>query len=176
MKNGILILAGALLLAPATPLAAQTITSHPATERGKHSLLLSLYSGPQIGYWVRQSDRTDFGLEVGGFGDFGDDSKQFGLTATPGLKHYHSSVGPLTPYTYVGVPISYMRSSVGESAVVSSFGAGGIFGLGLDWFPSSRVSIGGHAQLSAVFTDYDGPNHVISIRTATSGVRVHLYF
>jgi hypothetical protein len=177
MKNGILILAGALLLAPAAPLAGQTMPSHPASERGQHSLLVSTNGSSQIGYWVRKSDRTDIGLEVGGFGDFGRGQRQLGVTATPALKHYLSATGPFTPYTYVGIPLSYQRASSDLSgAATHQYGVGGVFGLGLDWFPWSRLSLGAHAALSGVYIKPNGDGGIFSVRTYTSGIRAQLYF
>jgi hypothetical protein len=180
MKSGILILAGALLLAPATPLAAQTITSHPASERGEHSLALSLNGTSQIGYWTRQSDRTDLGFEVGANGLFSDSNSHVSLTVTPAIKRYHSSAGPLAPYTYIGIPLYYTRSTADNvdfpDTKFNSYGLGGIVGIGLDWFPLQHVSIGGHAGLRANFFDQTDGDAAFSIGTFTSGIRAQLYF
>jgi hypothetical protein len=180
MKNGILILAGALLLAPATPLAAQTITSHPASERGQHSLALSFYGGQQIGYWTKKSDRTDLGLDFGVSGAFRDETTDLTINLTPALKHYLSAAGALAPYSYVGLPFSWNRTSRdnvgapdGSSSAVS---VGGSVGLGLDWFPLPQVSIGGHAGLVAYHWGSEGAEGTFIINTLSSGVRVQLYF
>lgn len=180
MKNGILILAGALLLVPATPLAAQSLTSHPASERGNHSLSLSLYGGPQIGYWVRKSGRTDLGVDFGASGMFHEDNTTFSLTATPALKRYLAPAGALAPYTYIGAPFTYGRSTShidgSPDDSHSSVVAGGIVGLGLDWFPVRQVSIGGHAGLTAYYWKPEGDESTLVIQTLTSGVRVQFYF
>ena len=174
MKNGILILAGALLLAPTTPLAAQTIGSYPATERGQHSIALSIDGNSRIGYWTRQSDRTDLGLELGFGGAFSDSNSNLTLILTPAIKHYVTPAGPLAPYTYFGLPVSFSRSS-NDFDSSHNWALGGVFALGVDWFPLPQVSVGGHAGVNASYRDGNGSG-LVSVGTFTSAIHAQLYF
>jgi hypothetical protein len=175
MKNGILILAGALLLAPTTPLAAQTIGSYPAAERGQHSISLSIDGDSQIGYWTRQSDRTDLGLELGVTGLFSDSNSSVSLNLTPAIKHYVTPAGPLAPYTYLGIPVSFARAS-NDLDSQHSFGLGGVFAFGVDWFPLPQVSVGGHAGVDVFYSNVGSGSGLFSVRTFTSAIRAQLYF
>jgi hypothetical protein len=64
MKRWSLILAGALVLAPVAPAAAQSVGAYPAAERGRHSIVVGTAGNGSIGYWTRRSDRTDLGLDL----------------------------------------------------------------------------------------------------------------
>jgi hypothetical protein len=164
----------------AAPLQAQAVGAHPATERGKHSIALEVDGGPQIGYWSRRSERTDLGLDVGVSGLWSDGSDQIAVALTPAIKHYLRPTGALAPYTYWGIPLTYMRTSNDNVGVPDTshdrWGAGGLVGFGLDWFPISQVSIGGHVGFRIDYTDLPDDDQYLRIGTASSGIRVHLYF
>ena len=171
MKKWVLALTGILGLAHTTPLAAQAVGSYSAVERGGRSIVLSVGGGGQIGYWTRRNERTDLGLEVGVNGIAGEGTTVLTLSVTPALKRYHAPTGPLAPYTYLGIPLSY---AVSESDDV--FRVGGLVGFGLEWLPVPQVSLGGHVGLRASYHHQGGGLGLIDFGTVSSGIRMHLYF
>jgi hypothetical protein len=179
VKKWIVLTAGFLSLASST-VAAQSIGSHPASERGRRSIALGVGGATQVGFWTRSSDRTDLGLELSGNGFFSDRNTTLLLTLTPSLKRYHGAAGPLAPYTFFGVPLQYQRSAndnVGApDTAQDSYGVGGAAGFGLDWFPVPQVSLGGHVGLQAIFHQFPDDSNVLSVNTLSSGIRAHLYF
>jgi hypothetical protein len=57
---------------------------------------------------------------------------------------------------------------------------GAELGVGLDWFPARRVSIGGHVGVrgfaGSLEVSDDAEQDFTGISTLNSGIRVHLYF
>ena len=182
MKRRMVLLAGILATVFCAPLAAQGVGAHTAPERGKRSIVLDVAGDPQIGYWSRLGERTDLGLDVGMNGIWSDGTDQFTLLLTPALKRYLRPAGVLAPYTYWGIPLSYMRmrnDNVGVPDTSDSrWEVGGLVGFGLEWFPVSQVSIGGHIGFGVRYTDLssDHSSSHLRIGTNSSGIRVHLYF
>lgn len=176
MTRRLVVLAAALGGLLATSAQAQTVGSHPAADRGTRSLALQINSSPQIGLWMRHSDRTDLGLEFSLNARFGSRDRNYSVGVMPGMKRYVSSDGPLAPYTYFAIPLFYGRTDYEEVPDYDYYSAGALLALGMDWFPIPRVSIGGHAGVQALYQNPSNDEGVLNIGTATSAVRVHLYF
>lgn len=180
MTSRVAALAVILVVISTTALAAQEIGSHPASERGRRSIVLDVSGGPQIGYWTRRSDRTDLGLDFGVGGMLSHDVDNVSISLTPAIKRYLSTTGPLAPYTYFGVPLTYSRSEFDNTGApddnVNTYALGGLVGFGLEWFPIAQVSIGGHVGLRGEFMHRDDDEgNTIRFGTTSSGIRVHLY-
>lgn len=104
-----------------------------------------------------------------------------GGAATPATKRYLRSTGPLAPYTYWGVPLSYSRTENENTGAPDTsqdaFGVGGIAGFGLEWLPIAQVSIGGHVGLQGHYLHRTGgEGNMFQLGTMSSSLRVHLYF
>lgn len=180
MNQRLLALAGLCLLS-ATPLIAQETGTHPAAERGRHSILLDIDGGPQIGFWARHGDRTDLGLDLGVTGFVREGNRQYSLVATPAIKRYLTSPGPLAPYLYFGVPLNYSRqeddSAGAPDNIQQAVGVGGRAGFGLEWFPISQLSIGGHVGFLGHYQHWTNDfGDALQLGTMSSGARIHLYF
>jgi hypothetical protein len=168
-------------LAPAPALVAQETGPHPAAERGRRSIVLDIDGGPQIGFWTRRTDRTDLGLDLGLNAYLRDDLRQLSIAVTPGIKRYLTSVAPLAPYVYFGLPLNYTRQdddNVGTpDNTRHAVGVGGQVGFGLEWFPVTQVSIGGHVGFRTHYQSWDDDfDDTLQLGTMSSGARVHLYF
>ena len=179
MNERLLILVGLLCFMPPTTLVAQETGSQPAAGRGEHSIVLDINGGPQIGFWARASDRTDLGLDLGVNGLLRGETTHLSVMATPAIKRYLTSTGPLAPYLYFGVPLNYTRQdndNVGApDDVQHGFGVGGRAAFGLEWFPVRQVSIGGHVGLQANFQHWNNDSDdTLQLGTVSSGARVHL--
>jgi hypothetical protein len=194
-RRTIAILAATLLTAGSA--AAQTADTASAAPRNT-SFSFGLGSSQRVGLWHRVTPRVQVGMEVLGRrettstdgGELEARSTQLGIA--PGVKFYSSTTAPVLPYVFVGGEASFGHARAENEAVGGEIieaeqtfrTLGAELGLGVDWFPVQRVSIGGHAAIGANWsrTQYetDGAEHpeqkTSSIGTFSSGVRVHFYF
>jgi hypothetical protein len=153
--------------------------------RGKHFIVAETFSNTSIGFGLRAGDRTDVMLELAGrvFEDGGTRTRLVSLR--PALKRYLGSTeGSVAPYLFLGLRADWSWRNFSDSPVQSSRALGGRAGVGVDWFPTQRVSIGGHVGAEAVALRSDGtllggPDAVSTghdVGTFSSGIRVRLFF
>lgn len=162
------------------PLAVTAQDAPSALERPDHSILLGVGETTNLGYWMRVGDRTDAGVE-GGFSiveEGGSDATA--IAASLSLKRYWSPAeSTVAPYSILGIRALSTDGLISESREYGAFG-----GVGLDWFPAQRVSIGGHLSLRASLTRRTSPlfaggeedHNGWMVRTVSSGIRLQLYF
>jgi hypothetical protein len=172
------------LLAAATAAAAQN-----AQARAMHTFVVS--AAPGIGLFWRHSDATDLGLFLTGSVLSQDGQSRDAIAIEPTLRRYWRPDDRLTPYTHLALVGSWtdQKSDNTIGTVENRTLALGIeAGLGLEWFPIERVSIGGHAGvklqqawLRNVTPMISGPQviqnqHQRTASTFQSGMQVRFYF
>ncbi len=177
--------------------AAQSADTATAAEPRSNSFSLGIGYSPRVGVWHRFSPRVQAGVEVVGRREASGDDDGHGFTSTqvgiaPAIKLYASTNAPLLPYVYGEASVSFGSARTvadgppGEELIseqnVRTLGV--VIGLGMDWFPVERVSVGGHAGLEAQWRRYEyesgatefPPQTGSTIGTFNSGLRVHFYF
>ncbi len=188
--TGAAIAAAGLLMA--TGAAAQETNG---LERPGTSISVGAGSGIEVGLWRRVSPRASVGLEVSAFSrsseyqfpDSGDEleNEERLVTVGPALKVYTGPGGAFLPYGYASAFLQFgstrYQPLVGEAQEADLSGFGGQVGLGVDWFPVQRVSIGGHVGVEGFSSsreedDSDVREDVTRFGTFNSGIRVQLYF
>ena len=172
------------------PVAGQGQENPGAASRGDRSILLSVGERSDIGYWMRVGESTDLGVGVGLTFSDDDERTSRAFHLSPELKRYWDEDGAsIAPYVLVGLVGSW-RTSEDSGTFASERSAleiGGAGGIGLDWFPVERVSVGGHVGLRATFTrskltqtspgappEDEATRFLIS--THSAGIRLHVYF
>lgn len=183
----------ATLLLVAPPVRAQDTGAAPT-----HPTAFSFGLGaqPSIGLWRRVSHGVELGVEVMGQHQAGEtildqEFRTNTIRVQPAIKLYSRGIGPVLPYVYgaVGVTFASTRNELidtgGDTHVIESHdhGLGGGLGVGLQWFPIERVSIGGHAGVQgdwfrsrSEFDDTsDDTRRSSNFGTFSSGVVVQLY-
>ncbi len=155
-------------------------------ERGAHSIIVGVGTNTSIGYSRRVAERTDIGIEVGVRISDDDDTHSRSISLRPGLKRYLSSAeSDLAPYILLGVSALWSRLDSSGALDLSARELGGFVGVGIDWFPVQRVSVGGHLGVESSLTTRDRasfpptPDDEASgytVSTYSSGIRVQLYF
>ena len=182
------LLAGAALASPA---GAQEAGSIPG--RGATSVMLGVSPGNGIGVWTMLSDRTALGV-VGALqtldASSGGSEQEFrAVVLGPQVKRYWATAGDVAPYLHGSAYTSLTRSRFtagdgGGSGFESEQDLyGGSAAAGLDWFPTRRISLGGHAGVA--LNRYSGENRDASgqlveqsrwlLETFTAAISVHLY-
>ena len=116
---------------------------------------------------------------------------QFGsgvrVSLGPSFKRYRDDRGPVSPYSMWGVGVTggfdYLAVDDPGTDDQASWLAGvyGKLGLGVDWFPLERVSIGGHVALRLAYElvtgSGDAPTeHAVRLDARSSAIVVHWYF
>jgi hypothetical protein len=155
-------------------------------DRPGHFIVVEIGPTTSLGFGWRASPRTDVSLEGGvRVSDEGDNSSR-AFSLRPALKWYLGSTeGSVAPYLTVGANAEWSRVEFGGGTTGDLRRLGGIVGIGLDWFPTQRVSLGGHIGLEALAIRREGPNfppapaEVITghdVGTRSSGVRLRLFF
>jgi hypothetical protein len=174
----------------ATGAAAQD--TDPADRPGR-SIELGANGGPVIGLWQRISPRASLGLQIAAQlqqaeiddGDAEQESRS--VSVGPALKLYGTADGPFLPYFYATVFAAFGSETAETLAGEVTFDRqafGGGLGVGLDWFPVRRISIGGHVGLEGGVQNGDaetpgGAETEIEgtfFNTFQSGIRVNLFF
>jgi len=155
-------------------------------DRGAHSISIGVGSSSSLGYWLRIAERTDLGLEVGVRIADDDDTYLRSLSFRPGIKRYlSSSESDFAPYVSFGAIAVWSRLDSGGAIDLDARDLGGFVGVGLDWFPVDRVSLGGHIGLEGRLTRRDQlgssplPDENVSgydVATYSSGLRCQFFF
>lgn len=176
------------LLVIAHPLAAQ---QPEALSQGKKSieftpLFLNGQQAAQFGLWKFKNDRVNRGINISaGYTHSDVDAPAnvnvvvdniWNLRAGPAWKHYFSPARHVAPYRRLDVNANYERHSQGERM----YGADATFGLGVDWFPTADLSIGGYTGVTGSFSHSRSVNDIKSNRwdigTMRSSVGLNIYF
>lgn len=172
-------------------------------EWGDRSIAFALPSGGggSLGiWWHRAGGRSralELGLDTGAALDVGGDVDRYSLQTNASLglafKRYGTAVGPVSPHLYAGTGIrGHWRNQGVDDPGRSAYswwggGAYGRLGLGVDWFPLERVSIGGHTGGSLEYWYQNPPQgtglsgdephrHAVSFGLFTSGLSLNIYF
>jgi hypothetical protein len=135
---------------------------------------------------MRLGDRTDLGLEGGLRTADDDDSSSWLVSLRPALKRYlGDSEAPVALYWVGGLLLTWTETELASLSVATTHRELGAFmGLGLDWFPAERVSVGGHIAIEGAATRrrtpaLGVPDSEVSgyeVGTLSSGIRLQLYF
>lgn len=175
---------------------AQAVGRVDALETGRRSIALALpgEGSGEFSIWKMASDTRNRGLKVSVSASAGSstspagsgDTQSISNFAGPAFRRYLSRAAPVAPYLQTSVLVggSYRRHGV-ESATTTHSGArwttGGelAVGIGAEWFPHRRASIGGHTGLrfNGFYRDERDAHHwQIGAGTMTSALSLQLYF
>lgn len=189
---GAAIAAAGLLLA--TGAAAQEAAREETNglERPGTSIEVGAGAGALVGVWQRVSPRVSLGVQVSAYTSRSElesdvidrDARQSGVSVGPALKVYGGPGGAFLPYGFASAFLEFGESreeiNGGGEREEDLDGVGGELGVGIDWFPVRRVSIGGHVGVEAHRqsrpSDDDDVNRFTIFNTVSSGIRVQLYF
>jgi hypothetical protein len=155
------------------------VAADPVLDRTSRSLQIGIADRPQIGYWLRIGERTDLGI-VGSLA-YHSQPRTLSYSIGPAWKRYGDVVGGIAPYTYLGLGLAGLSQRAQEDVSTSQLRAEAQAGVGMEWFPHPRISVGGHAGVRGgpQWIDVDLPGHDRRTRwtasTFTSGIRLHLY-
>lgn len=165
---------------------AQTQADASVGARAKHFIVLDVGSNTALGVGLRAGERTDVLLE--GSGRYEDDGVTLVRTASlrPAIRRYWGPIDrSVAPYLLLGLKAEWIRFESGLNIRHVTRRLGGMAGLGVDWFPAQRVSVGGHIGVEALAVRREGPvfqpprGEVFTgqdIGTFASGVRFRLFF
>jgi hypothetical protein len=164
---------------------AQAQASPSVDGRAKHSIVTEVGASTLIGVGLRVGTRTDLILEGGGRLSDGDGPDTRVFVLRPAIKRYlGSTAGSVAPYLLFGLKAEWTRSELGVSTLTTQ-DIGGTAGLGLEWFPTQRVSVGGNVGVELLAVRRESPSLLIGpdpvstgyeIGTASSGIRIRLFF
>lgn len=149
-----------------------------------------------FGVWWQQSEMRALALELDAGVHLSRHTGSAALertgTATsvavgPALKWYRPAAGPVSPYLYaalrLGTSWNGRRSGTSQPPASSwAFHAAGRLGLGVDWFPLDRISVGGFTggRLGYGYTGSGQVRHrrgqSLGLDLFTSGLKLHIYF
>ena len=150
--------------------------------RGKHFIVAEAGANTSVGIGVRAGARTDVILEAGGRVSDGNHS----ISLRPALKRYWGSTeGSVAPYLLLGLTAEWSRIELLSGSEATNRRLGGVAGIGLDWFPVQRVSVGGHIGVEALALRSEAPvllpgtdpvttGHEVG--TISSGIRLRFFF
>lgn len=159
-------------------------------DRGSQGILVGVGDRATVGLWFRLGDRTDVGLE--GFFSIADDdtdnaggsTRVFGVR--PAVKGYvGDSDASVAPYWIAGLSFEHSKVELGGAGDRTRRSIGGLVGVGLDWFPAERVSVGGHVGLEGAATrttvppvlpGSDDETSGYELGTLSSGIRLQIWF
>ncbi len=176
----------------------------PLANRGDWALGVALPSsgGSSFSLWKIRSPTTAVGLEIGvswsyadstlNADDFAPTSLQkhyLSLFLRPTIKHYRPLHDRIAPFTYGQVEAGfrgYKRDSPHRQNGSSGGNIGLTLGLGVEWFPFQRISLGGQTglRLGYSYRQYDtrgysndsSSNWSLYLRTFQSEVKALMYF
>lgn len=176
----------------------------PLDHRGDWALGVALpsNSGSSFSLWKIRSPTTAVGLEVSvswSYADSTANSNVFDPTTfqnhylrlqlRPTVKHYRPLHDRIAPFTYGQVEAGFRGYKRESSPYASSSSSGNIglaLGLGVEWFPFQRISLGGQTGLSLGYRygQYDTrgrsnssrSNWSLYLRTFQSEVKAFMYF
>ena len=161
-------------------------------ERPGTSIEVGAGAGALVGVWQRLSPRVSLGVQVSAYTSrseiesdvFDRDARQTSVSVGPALKVYGGPGGAFLPYGFASAFLEFGGSreeiaGAGENEEELD-GLGAELGVGIDWFPVRRLSIGGHVGVEANrqsrSTDDDDVDRFTVFNTVSSGIRVQLYF
>ncbi len=177
----------------------------PLANRGDWALGVALpsNSGSSFSLWKIRSPTTAVGLEVGVSWSYADSTANadtpypttlqdhyLSLRLGPTIKHYRPLHDRIAPFTY-GQVIAGFRGYKRDIDLYrqrgsSSGNIGLALGLGVEWFPFQRISLGGQTGLNLGYryAQYDtrgdnnrsSSNWSLYLRTFQSEVRALMYF
>ena len=177
----------------------------PLAHRGDWALGVALPSsgGSSFSLWKIRSPTTAVGLEVGVSWSYADSTANaddpdpttlqthsLRLHLRPTIKHYRPLHDRIAPFTYGQVDAAFSgskRDSDPHTQQGGSYGSIGLaLGLGVEWFPFQRISLGGRTGLSLGYhySQYDtrgynnrsSKNWSLHLRTFQSEVKALMYF
>ena len=176
----------------------------PLADRGDWALGVALpsSSGSNFSLWKIRSPTTATGLEIGVSWSYADstlDADDFAPTSLqkhylslrlrPTIKHYRPLHDRIAPFTYGQVDASFLghkRNSLHSQNGSSGGNIGIALGLGVEWFPFQRISLGGQTglRLGYSYRQYDtrgygndsSSNWSLYLRTFQSEVKALMYF
>ncbi|MCM0083441.1 hypothetical protein L4X63_17795 [Geomonas sp. Red32] len=159
-------------------------------ERGNNAVTMgAATNSATIGYWHKLNDDVslggDFTLYLRHHNDYVSQTYQF----SPGIRYYLLPEKAVSPYCY-GAIIGRYGTTLDRGSDTKtrseSYTAGLQGGIGLEWFPTQRVSVAGHVGAIAQYEknhsttsgSFTGSSHDegYTIGTISSGILVNLYF
>jgi len=153
-----------------------------ATGEGTKSLSFAIdgSGSSEAGIWYFISDRTNVGLlgtlESTSEERTGPDRSTFTLGIGPRIKWYATPSARVGPYWFGGLSFRHVRRSEDDADDRTSRGLGLDAGFGVDWFPVDQMSIGGWTGLRYTNDRAENDNVTSRLGTATTGLRMHIYF
>jgi len=198
----------ALLAATAAPVFGQAESYPLPLPEGAWSLSFSLPSGggASLGVWKLVGARTNLGLDIGVRSvstsdnlrfDDGRPSQEFnssdlGLAIEPSIRQYIATFRTLAPYIHGNLLFSYSSldaETVSQQAttVRKTYQYGIGLGIGVEWAPLERFSIGGHTGVRFSYLDRSNVDsspagtsvqdgHSTTFDTFVSSLVLQLYF
>ncbi len=176
----------------------------PLAHRGDWALGVALpaSSGSSFSLWKVRSPTTAMGLALSVSWSYADSTANsndpaaafyrhsLSLRLSPTIKHYRPLHDRIAPFTYGQLEVGFSgdkRQSEPQAQHGSSSGSIGLaLGLGVEWFPFQRISLGGQTGLSLRYRygQYDtksynnrsSSNWYLSLRTFQSSVKALMYF
>jgi hypothetical protein len=180
-----------LLAAAALPVAAQDTAPDQDGPDKRNSISFSPGGTNSIGLWRDLSPRIRVGLEVGGGAGHGESdqnsSDAYNVVVGPSVKLF-SGEGAVRPYTTVGVYLQRYWEEFGnedaETHTSSQTNLGAEAGLGLEWRPAARVTLGAHAGIQAYHAHYEAEDsnensseqEGWNVGTFSSAITLNLFF
>jgi hypothetical protein len=172
-----------LLALASSPVSGAAQDEPTLAARPGRAIVLGTGFGTTIGLDVRVGSRTDLVLETALRLADDDDNTTRVVLFRPALKRYWGSLDSrVATYLQIGAELGWSHIEQGPAAERNRREFGGLVGIGVDWLPIQRVSIGGHASvgLSVSRTEQSGllnpgTSTGSNIGTASSGIRLRLY-
>lgn len=181
------ILAVCILVGAPAAVAAQA-RADEALQPGRRMIAVSLPwgGGGAAGIWLQRSLTSALGIEASANIEASDpepadaaETRLVHLVLSPTLKTFmtrdHESIAP---FTRVGVSAGYVRQEVDftdrPDRLEEGWLAGVHAGVGAEWFPLERISIGGWIGLAAAYRTIDG--HAWSVSTTAPRLTGQIYF
>ncbi|MDE2811310.1 MAG: hypothetical protein OXN90_23070 [Gemmatimonadota bacterium] len=177
----------------------------PLDDRGDWALGVALpsSSGSSFSLWKIRSPTTAVGLEVGISWSYADSTLNadapnptslqthfLGLNLSPTIKHYRPLHDRIAPFTYGQVQAGFAGRKQDSDPHTQRGGSSGYIGLalglGVEWFPFQRISLGGQTGLrlgysygqhdTRGYNNRSSRNWSLSLRTFQSEVKALMYF
>lgn len=163
----------------------QAQASPSVAGRAKHFIVAEMGANTTIGVGIRTGDRTDLVLQAGGSVSDESGTTLHSVSLRPALVRYWGSTeSSVAPYLLLGLKAEWSELDLGGSPR-SDRRIGAVAGIGMEWFPTQRVSLGGNIGVEALSVRTEGPvllpgSDPVStgyrIGTVSSGIRLRLFF
>jgi hypothetical protein len=183
-----------LVAASASGAVAQLGGTPAALRESAAALSFELPSGgaPGIGVWWVMSDRFALGLLASASFTVDENEAASGNTARvdqlslsggPYMKLYYPAHPAVAPFLLLGVRGSYVKIDMladgNPSGEERRWSAAGEAGLGAEWFPTSRIGVGGWASVSGGYANRETSTTRMTgffVSTLTSALLLSIYF